>query len=399
MPSSSLPARPNLEQLRKQAKDLLEAYRAGDPTALLRFRESLPKLAGSSDDQLEEMSLPLRDAQRVVAAEYGFDSWAQLKDHVSAGTDSNLIEVVIDRLRSRPTSRTPNSHIKVVVLRAKQLNRYLPIWIGPAEADSIAVKLEGQQISRPLTHDLMDLVIGDLGAKIAKVVVSDLREETFFAKVVLQRSGTSLERDSRPSDAIALAVRNNAPIFVTEDVLERAGIDFDARTGLPEIDFDYSSLSIEDMGRMFSDEVQAVLVQAGLQALRRRHEEAEPNDLMLALIDLPQCVGVRMLVGLGADLQAIRSRLEPPHMKEDPASDATPQMSEASQNVLRLAKSEAAKIFDMLVETEHLMLGLAMSSDAQTSQIFTECGIDIERARAAVLRESKQWDVSSPDSH
>ena len=127
MPYSSLPARPNLEQLRKQAKDLLKAYRAGDPIALLRFREHLPELAGSFDDQLEELSLSLRDAQRVVAAEFGFDSWAQLKDHVSAGTDSNLIEVVIDRLRSRPTSRTPNGHIKVVVLRAKQLNRYLPI--------------------------------------------------------------------------------------------------------------------------------------------------------------------------------------------------------------------------------------------------------------------------------
>ena len=171
------------------------------------------------------------------------------------------------------------------------------------------------------------------------------------------------------------------------------GTDFDARTGLPEIDFDYSSLSIEDMDHMFSEEVQAVLMQAGVHALRRRHEEVEPGDLMLALIDLPQCVGVRMLVGLGADLQAMRSTPEYPSKMEHPAPDVTPQLSKASQKILRLAKSEAAKLFDILVETEHLMLGLILACEVRTSQILAEHGIQIERARAAVYRDSKHWDV------
>ena len=399
MSSSSLPARPNLEQLKKQAKELLKAYRAGDPPSLQQFRDFLPRLASTSDEQLADLSLSLRDAQRVIALEHGFDSWAQLKAHVAATTDSNLIEMSLDRLRARPTGQTPNSHISVVVLKANRPNRYLPIWIGPIEAESIALRLQEQKTLRPLTHDLMDLVISDLGASVSRIVVSDIRDDTFFAKVVLQRNGTTIERDSRPSDAIALAVRCNAPIFAMEHVLNRAGVDFDPRTGLPEIDIDYSSLSMEDLGRKFSDELQSILEQAGVQAIRHRHDATEPGDLMLALIDQPQCVGVRMLVGLGADLQAIRSRLELPLVMEDPARDAISQLSEASQNVLRLAKSEAAKLFDMLVETEHLMLGLALSSDPQISQIFTEYGIDIERARAAVLRESKQWDVSPAGSH
>ena len=399
MSSLSLPARPNLEQLKKQAKDLLKAYRVGEPPSLQRFRDSLPRLASASDEKLADLSLSLRDAQRVIALEHGFDSWAQIKAHVVATTDSNLIEMSLDRLRARPPSQTPNSQISVVVLKANRPNRYLPIWIGPIEAESIALRLQEQKTLRPLTHDLMDLVISDLGASVTRIVVSDIRDDTFFAKIVLQRNGTTIERDSRPSDAIALAVRCNAPIFAMEHVLDRAGVDSDPRTGLPEIDFDYSSLSMEDLGRIFSDEVQTALEMAGVHALRHRHDAIEPDDLMLALIDQPQCVGVRMLVDLGTDLQAIRSRLERPHMMEDPARGAISQLSGASQNILRLAKSEAAKLFDMLVETEHLMLGLALSSDAQISQIFTECGIDVERARAAVVRESKQWDVSPAVLH
>ena len=399
MSSSSLPARPNLEQLRKQAKDLLKAYRAGDSPALLRFRESLPRLARATDEQLTGLSLSLRDAQRAVAAEYGFDSWAQLKDHVSAATDSNLIEVVIDHLRSRPPSRTPNSHIKVVVLRAKQLNRYLPIWIGPAEADSIAVKLEGQQISRPLTHDLMDLVIGDLGAEIAKVVVSDLREETFFAKVVLQRNGTSTERDSRPSDAIALAVRNNAPIFVTQDVLERAGIDFDPKTGLPmPMAFDWLKLSLDDLRRMLSEEVNAILDQAEVRAAHFERNSIEPEDLLAALVDGTECTGAKVLEDLGADLQAISSAPEHRSVAGQPTSQVEPVLSEASQRVLRLAKAEASLFFDLLIETEHLLLGLVLSEDAGVSEIFRAYSIEIEGARDAVIRASEQWVVSPPES-
>ena len=123
---------------------------------------------------------------------------------------------------------------RVVILKAKDADRYLPIWIGASEADAIAVKLQDVAISRPLTHDLLGSVINSLGAKVNGIVVSDLDQDTFYAKVILAIDGDTMEVDSRPSDAIALAVRTSAPIFANESVLDKAGVDMDAETGKPK---------------------------------------------------------------------------------------------------------------------------------------------------------------------
>ncbi len=116
---------------------------------------------------------------------------------------------------------------RVVILREKDSDRYLPIWIGPAEADAIAVRLQDVSVARPLTHDLLRNLIEQLGARVAYIVVNDLSNDTFFARIVLDFNGQTLEVDSRPSDAIALAVRVEAPIFAEEDVLDRAGVVLD----------------------------------------------------------------------------------------------------------------------------------------------------------------------------
>ena len=126
---------------------------------------------------------------------------------------------------------------RVVILKEKSSQqRYLPIWIGGAEAESIAIKLQDVPIARPLTHDLVTNIIGELGAKISAIVVSDLTDDTFFAKIVLDDDGSQVEIDSRPSDAIALAVRTKAPIYVDEGVLDRAGVPSDKETGKPITD-------------------------------------------------------------------------------------------------------------------------------------------------------------------
>lgn len=116
---------------------------------------------------------------------------------------------------------------RVVILKEKNADRYLPIWIGPAEADAIAVRLQEVAVARPLTHDLLRSVIDTLGATVEYVVVNDLSNDTFFARIMLQVDGRSLEIDSRPSDAIALAVRAQVPIYVDESVLDRAGVKLD----------------------------------------------------------------------------------------------------------------------------------------------------------------------------
>jgi len=112
--------------------------------------------------------------------------------------------------------------LQMVVLKEKAGTRSFPIFIGPAEAWAINRGLKGEAFTRPLTHDLLASVITGLGGRLERVVVSDLRQETYYAKLFIHRNGGSIEVDSRPSDAIALATQVQAPIFVEEHVLEAA---------------------------------------------------------------------------------------------------------------------------------------------------------------------------------
>ena len=139
-----------------------------------------------------------------------------------------MIEMVVDSIRV-----SLMNYQRVVMLKEKTTDRYLPIWIGPAEADAIAVRLQGVSVPRPMTHDLMHSIVDVLGASINSIIVSDLRNDTFFAKIVLNVDGEQMEVDSRPSDAIALAVRVEAPIYAEDVVLEKAGIVLDKETGKP----------------------------------------------------------------------------------------------------------------------------------------------------------------------
>jgi bifunctional DNase/RNase len=139
-----------------------------------------------------------------------------------------MVEMTIDSIRV-----SLMNYQRVVILKEKLADRYLPIWIGPAEADAIAVKLQGVDVPRPLTHDLLRSVIDALGARVNSVVVSDLKNDTFYAKITLDVDGGQMEIDSRPSDALALAVRLEAPIYVDESVLDKAGILLDRETGKP----------------------------------------------------------------------------------------------------------------------------------------------------------------------
>ncbi|MBM3935185.1 MAG: bifunctional nuclease family protein [SAR202 cluster bacterium] len=141
-----------------------------------------------------------------------------------------MLEMTIDSIRVSLLN-----YQRVVILRVKETNRYLPIWIGPPEADSIALKLQDVPVPRPMTHDLLRSVIATLGATVSRIVVSDLKNDTFYAKIVVQHNGATLEVDSRPSDAIALAVRTDAPIFADETVVEKAGVEMDEETGKPVV--------------------------------------------------------------------------------------------------------------------------------------------------------------------
>jgi len=133
-----------------------------------------------------------------------------------------VVELTIESIRV-----SLMNYQRVVILKEKESDRYLPIWIGPAEADAIAVRLQEVAVARPLTHDLLRSIIDSLGASVDYVIVNDLSNDTFFARIMLQVDGRVMEIDSRPSDAIALAVRVQVPIYADESVLEKAGVKLD----------------------------------------------------------------------------------------------------------------------------------------------------------------------------
>jgi uncharacterized protein len=114
----------------------------------------------------------------------------------------------------------------IVLLRTLDGTKFLPIWIGHPEAAAILMKLQGTPTPRPMTHDLVTEMLGELNASVSKVSVTELRENTFYAQITLQVNGSEIEIDSRPSDAIALAVRADAKIFVADEVIDDSAIEF-----------------------------------------------------------------------------------------------------------------------------------------------------------------------------
>ena len=130
-----------------------------------------------------------------------------------------MIQVVIDSIRVSLMS--PH---RVILLKEMDSERQLPIWIGPFETDAIVVELQQVGTARPLTHDLLKTVITELGGAVSHVLVNELREDYFTARVFVDQNGQLIDIDSRPSDAIALAVRVNVPIFVAEEVMDEAGV-------------------------------------------------------------------------------------------------------------------------------------------------------------------------------
>ena len=132
---------------------------------------------------------------------------------------SDMVEVVIDSVRVSLMSPQ-----RVVVLRQTDVERYLAIWVGPYEAESITVALQEVEMSRPLTHDLLKNVFGLFEAKILRIEIIALKDDIFYGNIVAKADGKILDIDSRPSDAIALAVRAHVPILVSQDVMDAAGI-------------------------------------------------------------------------------------------------------------------------------------------------------------------------------
>lgn len=163
-----------------------------------------------------------------------------------------MIEVRVAHLGLDKTTNTP-----VVILQEQNGERVLPIWIGPAEASAIAMELAGMKFARPLTHDLLKQVIVGLGADLRKVIITKVQDNTYYAELHLYRGDAIVNIDARPSDSIAVALRLKAPIFTSEDLLERTSVDtseLSPDTTAPPLDADWlknhlQNLDPEDFGK------------------------------------------------------------------------------------------------------------------------------------------------------
>jgi len=151
---------------------------------------------------------------------------------------AGLVEMQIESVRVHMLS---NRH--VVILKDTEGDRYLPIWIGAWEASAIAMRLQGLSAERPLTHDLFAAALQRLGVRVERVVISELSEETYHARIHLERDGVEVEVDARPSDALALAVRAEVQIFAAEEVLAQAGLAAD-----PDAEADEDDDAEDDAG-------------------------------------------------------------------------------------------------------------------------------------------------------
>jgi len=159
-----------------------------------------------------------------------------------------MVEVEIDSIRVSLMSQQ-----RIVILKEMESERFLPIWIGPYEAEAITLSLQDVEVQRPLTHDLLRNVLDQLGAQVLRVNIIELRDEVFYARIVIQVNGKEVEIDSRPSDALALAVRVHVPVFVAEDVMDEA-------SSIPEKDIEGSEVEGEPDERLdvFKDFVQSL---------------------------------------------------------------------------------------------------------------------------------------------
>src|SRR3954465_7601279 len=167
------------------------------------------------------MSRPVTSSKSRTTSLPAAKVWRRPPELYSAG-GQRLHEMVIYGVSFDLVGKQP-----IVLLKTADGNKFLPIWIGHPEAAAILMKLQSQAAPRPMTHDLLSDMLDQLDAQITRITVTELRENTFYAQITLQQDGREIEIDSRPSDAIALAIRAEAPIFAADRVIEESAIEFE----------------------------------------------------------------------------------------------------------------------------------------------------------------------------
>jgi bifunctional DNase/RNase len=286
------------------------------------------------------------------------------------------IEMIIDSIR---VSLVNNQ--RVVILKEKVGTRYLPIWIGPAEADAIAVKIEGVPLPRPLTHDFACAAINVLGGSLKSAIIDRLEGDTFYAKVVLQADKEQKEIDCRPSDALAMAVRGGVPIFADEEVLKKASL------VLPEEE------SVEwraDKERLdvFSKAAKDILTTSEAEARHLHHDYVCTGHLLMALAK-KRSTAANVMKNAGVNLGRIQNDMKALMKNEYDIEGGGVGLTPAVKQAIQMSVDEAKKLDSKEVFPEHILLGLVRASDGIAANLLKISGITPEVIYTELIRLRK----------
>lgn len=190
---------------------------------------------------------------------------------------SYMVEVVIDSIRVSLTNQQ-----RIIILKELDRDRYLPIWIGPYEAEAITISLQEVEIARPQTHDLLKNIINQLGARLLRVEVISIRDDVFYGNLVIEANGSTINIDSRTSDAFALAVRTHVPIFVAYEIMENDGIvpekDLQSKEPISEETEETIEPGSEDRLSVFEDFLQNLDIDEGPEDTGDDEEDEEDEN-------------------------------------------------------------------------------------------------------------------------
>lgn len=296
------------------------------------------------------------------------------------------IEMEIDSIRVSQINQQ-----RVVILKEKEGGRYLPCWIGFAEADSIAVRMQNVYVPRPLTHDFVCAIIGSLGGLAKEAIIDKLENDCFYAKLVISTSKGEADIDCRPSDALAVAVRSGIPIFADDKVLNKAGV-LDPETGQPiEHPTEVKEVSKEKIGtdtsrlEIFSESAQEVLNGAESEATRFNHNYVGTGHLLLALLR-QQNIAVEVLKNLNIDLANAQTDMEKALVLEPGSEQDDVGLTSAVKKTIQLSLEEARCLGSKKVNPEHILIGLVRQGNSMASSLLANLRINPERIYVELIR-------------
>jgi len=289
------------------------------------------------------------------------------------------IEMEIDSIRV-----SLMNYQRVVVLKEKDTDRYLPIWIDPNAADSINVKIQGIHVPRPLTHDFICVIIDALGANVKAAIIDKLKGDTFHAKVVVVVNSKQIEIDCRPSDALAVAVRVAAPIFAAEKVLAKAGIFLDEEGKLSYAD--KSEMKEPSKFAIFSESTHDIINKSEEEAKRLNHNYVGTGHILLALTKKIPTAANEVLKNLGINLPKFPARIEASMGHRPSIESAETGLTSAAKKTIELSMEESIRLGSDRVQPEHILIGLVRQNKGIAADLLKNLDINVERIYIELIR-------------